>query len=330
MSDPHRPPGPPGQLPMHGGMPDNRTYFDSRAPPTRKRTGDGEPPTKKIKEELPSVLVREKKQKACANCRRAKLKCIVNDGNNECVRCLARKERCVFYPRGHDEDYQQTLANDLNAIAVQAQHLTRAMHHVLHHMMAQNGMPPLDPPLPTYEAPERDPAAAQGWGGERNRGLSKKRNGSSDDAFTPYNGASFMRPADMHVGMPMPPNGTQNGPQDGPIPVAPPQDGAAMAVLGGLVSFEAPRAPNDASISPVDTASFVPASHSQASVMGTPSLTGGAFGLLSAPRPSVSPEDAVTLVLPPDHDQFGASDPRPNIVKRGVISNDEATALVAL
>jgi hypothetical protein len=46
------------------------------------------------------VLVREKKQKACANCRRAKLKCIV-EGDGDCVRCKARKEKCVFYPRSH-------------------------------------------------------------------------------------------------------------------------------------------------------------------------------------------------------------------------------------
>lgn len=51
--------------------------------------------------EAPAVLVRDKKQKACANCRRAKLKCIVNDGKVECVRCTARKEKCVFYPRSH-------------------------------------------------------------------------------------------------------------------------------------------------------------------------------------------------------------------------------------
>ena len=57
-----------------------------------------EPP---VNVNLPSVLVREKKQKACANCRRAKLKCIVEEGKTDCVRCEARKEKCVFYPRSH-------------------------------------------------------------------------------------------------------------------------------------------------------------------------------------------------------------------------------------
>lgn len=57
------------------------------------------PPSPKL-ENPPSVLVREKKQKACANCRRAKLKCIVEKGS-DCVRCESRKEKCIFYPRSH-------------------------------------------------------------------------------------------------------------------------------------------------------------------------------------------------------------------------------------
>ncbi|KLT44329.1 hypothetical protein CC85DRAFT_283571 [Cutaneotrichosporon oleaginosum] len=322
-------------------MPDSRTYFDSGAQPSRKRTADNERPTpKKMKEELPSVLIREKKQKACANCRRAKLKCMIEEGDKECVRCITRKERCVFFPRGHDEDYQQTIANDLNAIAVQTQHLTRAVHHLLHHLMAQNGVPPLDPPLPTYEAPERDLAVLQGWTAERNRSLGKKRKGSSDSSFAQYGapGSTFMRPADMHVGLsitPNPPNGQHSDPVRNGLPGAnslqTPQNGA-MAVLGGLVSFDTSSTSNEASISPVDTASFVTQPQSQGSVpsqtMGTPSLAGGAFGLLSASRPSVSPDDVVTPTLPADYDQFGSSDPRPNIVKRGVISNDDATILV--
>ena len=49
----------------------------------------------------PNVLVREKKPKACASCRRAKLKCIVEEGNTDCLRCKFRKQRCIFYPRSH-------------------------------------------------------------------------------------------------------------------------------------------------------------------------------------------------------------------------------------
>lgn len=91
----------------------------SQAPPTPAPTGEMKvqkkrarrpstsqmppqsPSSPKLDGGLPSVLVREKKQKACANCRRAKLKCIVETDGTDCVRCKARKERCIFYPRSH-------------------------------------------------------------------------------------------------------------------------------------------------------------------------------------------------------------------------------------
>jgi len=49
----------------------------------------------------PAVLTREKKQQACVNCRRAKLKCIIEEHSLDCIRCIARKEKCAFHPRGH-------------------------------------------------------------------------------------------------------------------------------------------------------------------------------------------------------------------------------------
>ena len=65
------------------------------------KKGKGTAPDASVAGSPPAVLVREKKQKACSNCRRAKLKCIIDDGETDCVRCTARKERCVFYPRSH-------------------------------------------------------------------------------------------------------------------------------------------------------------------------------------------------------------------------------------
>ncbi|ORX37401.1 hypothetical protein BD324DRAFT_626030 [Kockovaella imperatae] len=120
----------------------------------------------------PAVLVREKKQKACSNCRRAKLKCIVEDGEADCVRCKARKERCVFYPRTHDEDWQQMLSSDVYTALNHLSTLSSTVHHILHHLSAQR----IIPPLPTtafevYEPPERDTSILQGWTAERNREL---------------------------------------------------------------------------------------------------------------------------------------------------------------
>lgn len=375
--------------------PDGRSYFDTQVPrpsgAARKRSRtdsvaleDGRQPTppkkgSKVKddgEEPPSVLVREKKQKACANCRRAKLKCIVEGNETECVRCRARKERCVFYPRGHDEDWQQTLSGDLyNAIGHLSQ-LSAAVHHILHHLTAQGMVPPLKSPLPTYEMPDRDMSVLQGWGAERNRELGssgkrrRKKDEEDDDddesqmpvtSFTadyqivPNNNgmvvsSSGLRPSDMH--MPPPPNfASKSHVQQLPAALQTPLHGSAPSSTvslpfhdsnGGTMSTPTRPTPDGASISPVDSASFgiTPGQMSQPSSgiptaapigMGTPyPVQGGIFGLLNGSKPSGSPASASVPTQAYENDQFGSSDPRPNIVKRGVISNNDALTLVDL
>lgn len=108
----------PSQRPIHGSPPPPRPkplhdQPQSMSGPVRKRqkskpTSAATPPLAHVAEsskvaksavDPPAVLTREKKQKACSNCRKAKLKCIVGEDQSDCVRCLARKEKCVFYPR---------------------------------------------------------------------------------------------------------------------------------------------------------------------------------------------------------------------------------------
>ncbi len=93
---------------LHNGSPETMREEAKTAPKKRPRqSSTSQNPSQSDKtspaspKAPPSVLVREKKQKACANCRRAKLKCIVESGDADCVRCRARKERCIFYPRSH-------------------------------------------------------------------------------------------------------------------------------------------------------------------------------------------------------------------------------------
>lgn len=84
------------------GRSKNGHSVNGAAPPTATGSGGNGPASADSpSSNLPAVLTREKKQKACANCRRAKLKCIVEHGEADCVRCRARQERCVFYPRTH-------------------------------------------------------------------------------------------------------------------------------------------------------------------------------------------------------------------------------------
>lgn len=101
-SAPAVPPPPPGPRPSSSrqsvsapgpSKKRQRTIQPAAPSPASSERSKPDPPAP------PAVLVREKKQKACANCRRAKLKCIVGDDQTDCIRCMARKEKCVFYPR---------------------------------------------------------------------------------------------------------------------------------------------------------------------------------------------------------------------------------------
>jgi len=87
------PPIPPPQSQVNGAVsPSNPS------PPARQPSNNAD---QNPELSPPTILTREKKQRACANCRKAKLKCIVDQGSSECIRCRSRKEKCVFYPRGH-------------------------------------------------------------------------------------------------------------------------------------------------------------------------------------------------------------------------------------
>ncbi|WVF70291.1 hypothetical protein IAT40_005080 [Kwoniella sp. CBS 6097] len=133
---------------------------------------------------VPAVLTREKKQKACSNCRRAKLKCIVEHGEAECVRCKVRKEKCVFFPRASEDDWQQAIASDFNVATRHLANLSDAVHHILDHLVKQNMIPPFtsaDQPdgLERYIPPDRDPLGASiapvTFAKTNNTGVSHKR-----------------------------------------------------------------------------------------------------------------------------------------------------------
>jgi len=82
---------------LHG---DSLPPSSSRRQSSQSQPGHGQQSQQPV-ESPPSILTREKKQKACAGCRRAKLKCITEEGQTECIRCRARSEKCYFYPRNH-------------------------------------------------------------------------------------------------------------------------------------------------------------------------------------------------------------------------------------
>nr|ODN87478.1 hypothetical protein L203_03255 [Cryptococcus depauperatus CBS 7841] len=139
---------------------------------------------------IPAILTREKKQKACSNCRKAKLKCLVQPDESVCVRCKARKEKCIFFAKGYDENWQQTFHTDLYAATSHLSQLSAAVQHILHHLVSQSIIPPLSAPLEEYRPPDRDNIIAIGDGqvrdasetsGNDREGKSKKRKGSEDE-----------------------------------------------------------------------------------------------------------------------------------------------------
>ncbi|WWD17687.1 hypothetical protein CI109_102128 [Kwoniella shandongensis] len=144
---------------------DNAPAHNSNSTSNSNRTKSGEGTTSK---DSLAVLIREKKQRACSNCRKTKLKCVVEPGETICVRCKAREEKCVFYPRSQDDDWQQAITSDLYAATTQLSHISAAVHHMMSHLVQNNIIPPFVPPnapggLPTYQAPDRDVSAMLGW-----------------------------------------------------------------------------------------------------------------------------------------------------------------------
>lgn len=439
----------PGAAPRPQMPPDGRAYFDPQhvlpgtslsptkaehhppgsaaVPPSRKRAREsmstddkpkikaGSPtPPKDSKDGLPSILVREKKQKACANCRRAKLKCIVEDGETDCVRCRARKERCVFYPRGHDEDWQQTLTGDVYAAIRHLTHLSTTVHHILDHLVLHGIVPPIDKPLERFDAPEREMALLQGWGAERNRelvgpeGRKRARKGKKeeemddDDDAEPLpqpfdygagvdlqrrtsNGMppTVMRPSDMQMPMNNGYDRVSTSPETTMRPLAGPQTApqgfrnpSANSVMvntevdmtsfnnynltpngrnaqGGPATGETgaatttgtgvtPETAGISSISPVDHGSFPgmvmesgasAGNQQQSTALVSPGAGAynpgqGIFGLLNGAKANGGPQPPSPPVPSFQTDSLGSADPRPNIVKRGLIANGDALSLV--
>jgi len=76
-----------------------------------------------------------KKQKACLNCRRSKLKCVVDEERGgACVRCITRNEECRFKSRSHDDEWQETTSNRLDMLTQAVEQLSYSMDMVMQHL----------------------------------------------------------------------------------------------------------------------------------------------------------------------------------------------------
>ncbi|KAF8311000.1 hypothetical protein DL93DRAFT_2083956 [Clavulina sp. PMI_390] len=80
------------------------------------------------------IVVKDKKQKACLNCRRSKLKCVVSTEGAACVRCATRKEECRFKTRAHDDEWQEATSNRIDDLSRSVEQLSQSMSLVLRHL----------------------------------------------------------------------------------------------------------------------------------------------------------------------------------------------------
>lgn len=245
--------------------------------------------------------------------------------------------------------------------------MSAAVHHILEHLTRQGAVPPMEQPFQRYEVPERELAVLQGWGAERNRELAavagrkrnrrKKSEEDMDDSamsMAPFPGdykvadvhaPHSIRPSDVHMQQQrierinsspdaMPFSSGQGPNNYGPVapvemgnfrPSGPNGMGPTPTSLPAISPVETTHF----SASSVDSSQPGPVSGPLAPPSNSTSSTHGIFGLLNEPRPTQSPSSQV----PPNpatytSEQLGSADPRPNIIKRGLIGNSEAISLV--
>ncbi|KAF9514496.1 hypothetical protein BS47DRAFT_1343075, partial [Hydnum rufescens UP504] len=95
-----------------------------------------------------------KKQKACLNCRRSKLKCVVDEEHGgACVRCLTRSEECRFKSRTHDEEWQEMTSNRLDDLSRAIEELSYSMNLIMPHLSLN--APSMEPLPPQVRPPQR-------------------------------------------------------------------------------------------------------------------------------------------------------------------------------
>ncbi|EIM20408.1 hypothetical protein WALSEDRAFT_69776 [Wallemia mellicola CBS 633.66] len=75
-----------------------------------------------------------KKQKACLTCRRAKLKCEIPVPGEPCKRCISTGVECKFRTRTHDEEWQSSVESRISQLADKVDRMSQSMENFLNHM----------------------------------------------------------------------------------------------------------------------------------------------------------------------------------------------------
>ncbi|KAL7419289.1 hypothetical protein Q5752_006126 [Cryptotrichosporon argae] len=263
---------------------------------------------------VPAVLTRDKKPKACRNCQKAKLRCTVAEGEVDCVRCLSRKEKCLFILRSTEDDWQQTITTDLYQCTEQVAYLTSIVHQLVTHHSVHHGTctHPLDHDLPFYHGPKRELNVLNGLAGQKGDGPRKRRRSheeEDDDMDDPLvsAGSDPRRPSTSTSSL-------QQSLDD--LPQLPTPPFAYEPVLHAT-----PRAPQRLTLEDLSLAS----NYAPTGVDGAVESVALGNGSFEGAMPWGQPwriEDDVN-----DADRLGSQDTRGNIITKGILTNAEACVL---
>ncbi|KAM0786131.1 hypothetical protein ACM66B_006940 [Microbotryomycetes sp. NB124-2] len=259
----------------------------------------------------------EKKNKACHACRRVKLRCVVDASGGPCKRCAARGEECVYTTPLHDLKWQQSIETRVEHLSDTMNYLVGIIGNIANQLSipfqppqssSQTQLVPVVGPSRAHNKRARSPSAEASTSGRGPQSIVPEH-----DHWTRSGAESLLLQGYAHFSPPL---------ELAPLtdlttsaPLVPPQTSSvhqtdAFPMLVGAQT----RDQSSASNSVFDLINSVTASRADTG----DNVSADAFAQQSLTRLP----GAVDLEI------VGSQDPRPDVVKSGVVSSADAEVLL--
>ncbi|TIA91006.1 hypothetical protein E3P81_02196 [Wallemia ichthyophaga] len=268
-------------------------------------------------------IVKMKKQKACLTCRRAKLKCEIPVPGEPCKRCMSTGVECRFRTRAHDDEWQASVEDRLSHLTDKIEAMSQNMENFFNHIGSSQQLsnPPNFPSSgqlspPTYAVTRKSSDNSNNEQSSLLKGSIDFNHPKDHGPLSPFSvpnhttlsGASALL-AQTHV------NNTTNT-----IKLDEDHSNERNATSGFLSILDELLDPENVvstkpekSLSDIDAMSFEP--------VGIPSVFPGQPSTSHDIVASASQEELKAL-------GSGSLDPRPNVIKKGLVSQRSAEELV--
>ncbi|KAM0747817.1 hypothetical protein T439DRAFT_83517 [Meredithblackwellia eburnea MCA 4105] len=94
------------------------------------------PPAKKRKASQAGIEVEaaQAKTRACHNCRRAKLRCVIQADGEPCRRCAVRGDECRFKIPLHDEKWQEATTQRIDSLHTSVSYILKSLEAISRHL----------------------------------------------------------------------------------------------------------------------------------------------------------------------------------------------------